>query len=429
MRVAIVLAGLLGILLPSSNAYADACVDAARRQNANARKENVWFSSAIKGLGIPWKDVDSSKAEHCIKLVPIYKAKIPYLEEGVRLDRAMDRVCPPSRVDLTPGKGATRYISSAENLSTARDRIDRCERIIAAANSAPEPRSAPTGSQQSVSCSDITGTGGSAPAATHCKNSDRSLYAARKMRKANPQAAVTEYNKAAVAARSAGDTTLELSILREAADPDSADSPANTDAKVAVVTPPSSVPPPAPATENSGSSRWLPPTSPNRTTPEPTPTPPRVGYDLGNRPIGPGPRVTNPATSPTHGLKLVTRRKLDSLRGDPARRTAYLNTLTQRERTQAQAYLNDPRTYAMPVVGSGSEPASSEYCAAVLQQAKSRVPGGTSGQGCHEGSTCGYKWIEWHMNRSYCHMTGEPYSNEEKSAEMERRLGLIPNTY
>lgn len=113
------------------------------------------------------------------------------------------------------------------------------------AATAPPAAAVTSNPSRSSSCSDITGTGSSAPAATHCKNADRSLYAARQMRKANPQAAATEYKKAAVAARSAGDTTLELSILREAADPDSADSPANTDTKVAIVDPPRSPPPPA----------------------------------------------------------------------------------------------------------------------------------------------------------------------------------------
>lgn len=107
------------------------------------------------------------------------------------------------------------------------------------------PGAAAVNPSRGTSCSDITGTGNSAPAATHCKNADRSLYAARQMRKASPQAAATEYKKAAVAARSAGDTTLELSILREAADPDGADSAASTDTQIAVVTPPRSGPPAA----------------------------------------------------------------------------------------------------------------------------------------------------------------------------------------
>lgn len=69
---------------------------------------------------------------------------------------------------------------------------------------------------KSASCSDITGTGSTAPAATHCKDADRALYAARQIRQNNPQVADAEYKKAAAAARRAGDTTLELNILREA---------------------------------------------------------------------------------------------------------------------------------------------------------------------------------------------------------------------
>jgi hypothetical protein len=70
--------------------------------------------------------------------------------------------------------------------------------------------------RRSASCSDITGTSNAAPAASNCRDADRSLYAARQLRQVNPQVAAAEYKKAAAAARSAGDGTLELSILREA---------------------------------------------------------------------------------------------------------------------------------------------------------------------------------------------------------------------
>lgn len=68
---------------------------------------------------------------------------------------------------------------------------------------------------KSSSCSDITGTSSKAPAVTHCRDADRSLYAARQMRQSNPQGAEAEYKKAASAARRAGDSNLELAILRE----------------------------------------------------------------------------------------------------------------------------------------------------------------------------------------------------------------------
>jgi hypothetical protein len=57
------------------------------------------------------------------------------------------------------------------------------------------------------------------PAANHCRNADRALYAARQIRQSNPQIAAAEYKKAAAAARQAGDNSLELSILREAMEP------------------------------------------------------------------------------------------------------------------------------------------------------------------------------------------------------------------
>jgi hypothetical protein len=71
---------------------------------------------------------------------------------------------------------------------------------------------------KSASCSDITGTGGGTPGASHCKDADRALYAARQVQQSSPQLAAAEYKKAAAAARRAGDNNLELSILREAAE-------------------------------------------------------------------------------------------------------------------------------------------------------------------------------------------------------------------
>ena len=78
-----------------------------------------------------------------------------------------------------------------------------------AAGTASNPAAKP------ASCSDITGTNSSAQSATHCKDADRALYAARQIRQNNPQLAAAEYKKAAAAAQRAGDSNLELSILRE----------------------------------------------------------------------------------------------------------------------------------------------------------------------------------------------------------------------
>jgi hypothetical protein len=72
---------------------------------------------------------------------------------------------------------------------------------------------------KSASCSDITGTSSTAPAATHCKDANRALHAARVTREKYPAVSTDEYKKAAAAARRAGDTKLELSILREAVTP------------------------------------------------------------------------------------------------------------------------------------------------------------------------------------------------------------------
>jgi len=70
--------------------------------------------------------------------------------------------------------------------------------------------------QKSASCSDITGTNSTAPAATDCKDANTHLHAARVTREKYPAVSADEYDKAAKAARRAGDTQLELGILREA---------------------------------------------------------------------------------------------------------------------------------------------------------------------------------------------------------------------
>ena len=77
-----------------------------------------------------------------------------------------------------------------------------------------------TGSpSKKASCSDITGTGSTTPAANDCKDANRSLHAARVTREKYPVLSQYEYKKAAAAAQRAGDTQLELTILREATAP------------------------------------------------------------------------------------------------------------------------------------------------------------------------------------------------------------------
>lgn len=87
--------------------------------------------------------------------------------------------------------------------------------------STPQPGTLAKGvTRNPASCSDITGTSSStSPNASHCRDADRAVYAARQIRQNNPQLAAVEYKKAAAAARRAGDTSLELSILREAIEP------------------------------------------------------------------------------------------------------------------------------------------------------------------------------------------------------------------
>ena len=79
----------------------------------------------------------------------------------------------------------------------------------------------PNSLSKSASCSDITGTSdtSSAPTAQQCNDANRALHAARVTREKYPVYADDQYKKAAAAARAAGDTQLELSILREATSP------------------------------------------------------------------------------------------------------------------------------------------------------------------------------------------------------------------
>ena len=69
---------------------------------------------------------------------------------------------------------------------------------------------------ETASCSDITGTNSTAPAATHCKDAARALHAARVTRKAYPAYADEQYQKAAAAYHAAGDTMQQQAVLAAA---------------------------------------------------------------------------------------------------------------------------------------------------------------------------------------------------------------------
>jgi hypothetical protein len=101
--------------------------------------------------------------------------------------------------------------------------------------------------RRTASCSDITGTSSAAPAASHCRDADRSLYAARQLRQVNPPIAAAEYKKAAAAARNAGDGTLELSILREAMEAAAAVAGSGSGASVGIPAAPAVATPSQPA--------------------------------------------------------------------------------------------------------------------------------------------------------------------------------------
>jgi hypothetical protein len=85
-----------------------------------------------------------------------------------------------------------------------------------------QQQASPLPHQQPASCSsDITGTDdpSSASRSQNCRDANRFLHAARVTREKYPVYADDQYKKAAASARAAGDTELELSILREATSP------------------------------------------------------------------------------------------------------------------------------------------------------------------------------------------------------------------
>jgi hypothetical protein len=96
---------------------------------------------------------------------------------------------------------------------------------VAAAKPAPtvptaSPNQASTPSKSGSCGSDISGIAkNSEPASSDCTAAKRALHSARVTRKKYPLVSAEEYKKAAAAARRAGDTQLELVILREAANP------------------------------------------------------------------------------------------------------------------------------------------------------------------------------------------------------------------
>jgi hypothetical protein len=96
---------------------------------------------------------------------------------------------------------------------------DAKQRKIASAPAAP-PRIAKPSTQpvlqHPVSCSDITGTGSSAPAIANCKTGDTALAAATRLRQQNPAAARVKYQEASDAYRRAGDHRKANAMLKEA---------------------------------------------------------------------------------------------------------------------------------------------------------------------------------------------------------------------
>jgi hypothetical protein len=122
--------------------------------------------------------------------------------------------------------GATR--TAAKQGEQAREKLERKQAPVPARQPTVPP---PAQQQQSTSCSDITGTNSTAPAATNCKDAIEDRAVARVNRKKDPELSKYGYKKAAAAARRAGDTNLELSILREA-----------TSSDVAAVAAPNTVP-------------------------------------------------------------------------------------------------------------------------------------------------------------------------------------------
>lgn len=166
---------------------------------------------------------------------------------------------------------------------------------------------------------------------------------------------------------------------------------------------PSPAPTSQPHRDSSGSSRWLPPGSPNRPmATNPPPAAPLKEIHMGNKGNETGAKEPNGGAKgrPAYGLSDAVRRKLDALRNDPVRRREYIAGLSATDRTKAEAYLKDAGTGG----GTGGVQfgsATPAHCATALNQLRPRSPNP--------------EWLKDMMERSYCHVDGTPMTAAEEA--------------
>jgi hypothetical protein len=132
-----------------------------------------------------------------------------HMNYGTGISTRVGARATPSNPTSSDQPAATASPATAKQLAAPPKSVPSEQTSVAATSLTP----------QRSSCSDITGTKDTSPAASDCKDAGSSLRAARVIRKQYPEYAEEQYKKAAAAARRAGDTNLELSILREATVP------------------------------------------------------------------------------------------------------------------------------------------------------------------------------------------------------------------
>ncbi|MDO8877995.1 MAG: hypothetical protein Q8M24_00080 [Pseudolabrys sp.] len=272
---------------------------------------------------------------------------------------------------------------------------------------APKDAGAPLVMQNSASCSDITSKDwDKSRAAPHCKDAIADIDVARMKRKTDPELSRYAYRKASEAARRAGDTNLELSILREAAEFASSD---NLPSSVPSV-PAERVVSGGDAQSGGNPGQSLAPgtfdkadtTNDPRGSTVPTPYRPPASVHMGNRPINQGEDLD-------FGLSAETRRKLDEALRNPSKMIrAVLARLSDREKTAAVDYLMEKLKptgkAAGPAPGMPSPQTISDKreCGGMYERLKPHAPNEA--------------WIVDQMARSYCSPDGKPMSLRDEIA-------------
>jgi hypothetical protein len=272
---------------------------------------------------------------------------------------------------------------------------------VAPAAAAGQPASPPgKAAATSASCSDITGTTSAAPAVTHCTDAHRALKAARVTRKEYPAYSADQYKKAAASARSANDTSLELTILREAASPrvadKSIDPPQRPDLREAFtyVTAAEAI------EQNDATCAGLTMAADN--------------YFAAGRIFLQSIKVGTPTEEAEKSYEFLKSNEM-------FRKRDALNELVDRARREnrCHAQISRPTSTARIPSGGGTTfhpPTNTADCSKILKDILPHAP--------NDG---GKAWVKFHMDRSFCREDGTAMSAAEWREELKRRIDRMPD--